>query len=122
MLSRRRTRGTCSTSTRYSLGVDAVGVDHLKPGETLEDCSLALAAKKIASVFHQVTLAEKRAGLSSIYSALSPGCEPHVAEPNADGVPPSLMKEAGFAQVKETSVIPTLTGSMSLYPAIRPAT
>jgi hypothetical protein len=41
-------------------------------------------------------------------------------QPNADGVLPSLMMEAGFAQVKETSVIPTLTGSISLYKAIRP--
>jgi hypothetical protein len=98
-------------------------------------------------VFHQVSLTEKRAGLSSMYSALGPGGELHVADyglqrtrlmrrlfrivqhgdgyentqPNADGILPSLMKEAGFAQVKETSVIPTLTGSISLYQAIRPA-
>ena len=119
----------------------------------LRDVGALLAGagvNKIASslVFHHVPLAEKRAGLSSIYSALRPGGELHVADfglqrtrwvrslfrivqnvdgcdnrqPNADGIPPSLMKEAGFAQVKETSVIPTLTGSMSLYQAIRPAT
>jgi len=123
----------------------------LKPGY-LRDVRALLAGtgvNKIACslVFHQVSLTEKRAGLSSIYSALSPGGELHVADyglqrtrlmrrlfrivqhgdgyentqPNADGILPSLMKEAGFAQVKETSVIPTLTGSISLYQAIRPA-
>jgi len=105
---------------------------------------------KIASslVFHHLPLAEKRAGLSSIYAALRPSGELHVADfglqrtrlmrslfrivqhvdgyentqPNADGILPSLMKEAGFAQVKEVSAIPTLTGSISLYQAIRPGT
>jgi len=43
-------------------------------------------------------------------------------QPNADGILPSLMEEAGFAQVQETAVIPTLTGSLSLYKAIRPLT
>jgi ubiquinone/menaquinone biosynthesis C-methylase UbiE len=119
----------------------------------LRDVTALLAGtgvNKIASslVFHQVPLAEKRAGLSSIYSALTPGGELHVADfglqrtrlmrslfrivqhvdgfentqPNADGILPLLMKKAGFAEVKETSVIPTLTGSISLYQAIRPAT
>ena len=119
----------------------------------LRDIGAVLAGggvNKIASslVFHHVSLAEKRAGLSSIYSALTPGGELHVADfglqrtrlmrtlfrivqcvdgyentqPNADGILPSLMKEAGFAQVQETTVIPTLTGSISLYRAIRPPT
>jgi ubiquinone/menaquinone biosynthesis C-methylase UbiE len=133
--------------------LDAAGmVVTLKPGH-LRDVRALLAGagvNKIASslVFHQVPLAEKRAGLSSIYSALRPGGELHVADYglqrtrlmrslfrivqhidgyenaqlNADGILPSLMKEAGFAQVKETSVIPTLTGSISLYKAIRPPT
>jgi hypothetical protein len=105
---------------------------------------------KIASslVFHQVPLSEKRAGLASIYSALNAGGELHIADyglqrtwlmrslfrnvqcvdgyentqPNADGILISLMKEAGFAQVKETAAIPTLTGSISLYRAIRSPT
>ena len=123
----------------------------LRPGY-LRDVRALLAGAgvtKIASslVFHQVPLAEKRAGLASIYSALGPGGELHVADyglqrtrlmrgmfrmvqhvdgfdntqPNADGILPSLMREAGFAQVQETSVISTLTGSISLYQAIRPA-
>jgi len=102
---------------------------------------------KIASslVFHQVPLAEKHAGLSAMYSALGAGGELHVADfglqrtrlmrwlfsivqyvdgyentqPNADGILPSLMEQAGFAQVRETAVISTPTGSISLYKAIR---
>jgi ubiquinone/menaquinone biosynthesis C-methylase UbiE len=134
---------------RRKLGAAGIVVT-LKQGY-LRDVRALLAdagVNKIASslVFHQVPLAEKRAGFSSIYSALRPGGELHVADfglqrtrlmrslfrivqcvdgyentqPNADGVLPSLMMEAGFAQVKETSVIPTLTGSISLYKAIRP--
>jgi len=130
--------------------LDAAGLAAtLKPGY-LGDVTALLASagvNKIASslVFHQVPLAEKRAGLASIYSVLNPGGELHIADyglqrtrlmrslfknvqlvdgyentqPNADGILPSLMKEAGFAQVKETAVIPTLTGSISLYRAIR---
>ena len=96
-------------------------------------------------VFHQVPLAEKRAGLAAVFSALQPGGELHIADyglqrtrlmrflfrnvqrvdgfvdtqPNADGIIPRLMKEAGFSGVEETAVIPTLTGSISLYRAIR---
>jgi ubiquinone/menaquinone biosynthesis C-methylase UbiE len=124
----------------------------LKQGYLRDASSLLSGAgvDKITSslVFHQVPLAEKRAGFSAIYSALPPGGELHLADfglqrtrlmrtlfrivqyvdgyentqPNADGILPSLMKEAGFAQVQETAVIPTLTGSISLYKAIRPPT
>jgi ubiquinone/menaquinone biosynthesis C-methylase UbiE len=133
--------------------LEAAGIVVTLKAGYLRDVGALLAGtgvNKIASslVFHQVPLAEKRAGLSSIYSALPPGGELHVADnglqrtrlmrglfrivqcvdgyentqPNADGILPSLMKEAGFAQVKESSVIPTLTGSLPLYKAIRPAT
>jgi hypothetical protein len=40
-------------------------------------------------------------------------------QPNADGVLPALMLEAGFANVRETAVIPTPTGAISLYAAVR---
>jgi len=42
-------------------------------------------------------------------------------QPNADGVLPDLMREAGCVSVEETAVVPTVTGSISLYRAIRPA-
>lgn len=40
-------------------------------------------------------------------------------QPNADGVLPGLIAEAGFDGVEETSVVPTPTGSISLYQAHR---
>jgi len=108
-----------------------------------------LRPDKIVSslVLHQVPLAEKRAGLAAIHAALRPGGELHMADyglqrtrtmrwlfrlvqavdgvqdtqPNADGIVPALMREAGFAEVEETVVIPTPTGSISLYRGIRPA-
>jgi len=41
-------------------------------------------------------------------------------QPNAEGVLPQLMTEAGFVDVIENQVIPTPTGSISLYSARRP--
>lgn len=96
-------------------------------------------------VFHQVPMVEKRAGLAAMRAALVPGGELHVAdyglqrtalmrrlfrivqkgdgyentEPNARGVLPELMKEVGFSDVEETAVVPTPTGSLSLYRAAR---
>ncbi len=96
-------------------------------------------------VFHQVPMAEKRAGLAAMRAALVPNGELHVAdyglqrtalmrqlfrivqkgdgfentEPNARGVLPKLMKDVGFRAVEETTVIATPTGSISLYRAER---
>ena len=96
-------------------------------------------------VFHQVPMAEKRAGLAAMRAALVPDGELHLAdyglqrtalmrklfrivqkgdgyrntEPNARGVLPELMKEVGFDAVTETAVIPTPTGSISIYRAKR---
>jgi ubiquinone/menaquinone biosynthesis C-methylase UbiE len=96
-------------------------------------------------VFHQVPMDEKRAGLAAMRTALVSGGELHVAdyglqrsrlmrrlfrivqagdgykntEPNAQGVLPELMKEVGFESVQETLVVPTPTGSISLYRAVR---
>lgn len=96
-------------------------------------------------VFHQVPLEEKRAGLAAIRAALQPGGSLHLAdyglqrtakmrkrfrlvqkgdgfdntEPNAQGVLPELMAEVGFDDVEETHVFETISGSMSIYRAIR---
>jgi ubiquinone/menaquinone biosynthesis C-methylase UbiE len=106
------------------------------------------AFSKIVSslVFHQVPMAEKRAGFAAIWRGLKAGGVLHVAdyglqrtpfmraafrqvqrldgfdntEPNARGVLPELMTEAGFSEVRETHVIRTLTGSISLYAARKP--
>ena len=98
-------------------------------------------------VFHQVPMPEKRAGLGAMCTALVPGGELHVADyglqrtalmrqlfrivgagdgyentaPNALGMLPELMKEVGLRRVEETAVIPTPTGSISLYRAERAA-
>jgi len=97
-------------------------------------------------VFHQVPMEEKVAALAAMYAALGAGGEVHIAdyglqrtplmralfraiiqnldgrvntEPNARGVLPDLMREAGFRCVEETLVIPTLSGSLSLYRGVR---
>ena len=131
--------------------LEAAGLTAVLSRGYLRDAGSLLAGSgvnKIVSslVFHQVPLAEKRAGLAAIFSVLKAGGELHIAdygwqrtrlmkalfgivqridgyedtEPNADGRLPFLMKEAGFVQVEETAVIPTLTGSISLYRALRP--
>ncbi|HXO12705.1 MAG TPA: hypothetical protein VN871_10125 [Mycobacterium sp.] len=96
-------------------------------------------------MFHQVPLEEKRDGLAAIYETLTPGGCLHVAdyglqrtakmrkrfrlvqkgdgydvtEPNARGVLPELMTEVGFDSVDETHVFETLSGSISIYRAVR---
>lgn len=97
-------------------------------------------------VFHQVPLEEKRAGLAAMHQALTPGGTLHVAdyglqrtpkmrkrfrlvqkgdgfdntEPNAQGILPELMTDVGFHSVEETHVFETLSGSVSIYRAVRP--
>lgn len=95
-------------------------------------------------VFHQVPLAGKRDLLSKMRRALRPAGRLVIADyslqrtplmrrlfratvqsldgvddtqPNADGVLPGLINEAGFAGVQETRVIPTMTGSISILSA-----
>lgn len=96
-------------------------------------------------VFHQVPLEEKRNGLAAMHAALILGGTLHVAdyglqrtplmrrlfrivqegdgyentEPNARGVLPELMVAVGFRDVCEALVIPTPTGSLSVYRARR---
>ena len=97
-------------------------------------------------VFHQVPLAEKRDGLAAMFAALRPGGTVLIADygfqrtalmralfrliqwvdgfedtqPNADGVIPTLMHDAGFIGVTETDVFATPTGSISIYRASKP--
>ena len=106
-----------------------------------------LASKVVSSlVFHQTPMAEKRAGLAAMLRAVRPGGEAHIADyglqrtplmrslfrqvqrldgfdntqPNALGVLPELMVQAGFADVAERLVIATPTGSISIYFGRRP--
>ncbi|MGJ4997850.1 class I SAM-dependent methyltransferase [Bradyrhizobium sp. HKCCYLS3077] len=100
-------------------------------------------ASKITSslVFHQVPMQEKRAGLAAMVKALAPGGTVLIADyglqrtmlmrslfklvqcvdgfvdtqPNADGLLPQLMREAGFTEVVETDLFATPSGSISIY-------
>lgn len=97
-------------------------------------------------VFHHLSLAKKRAALQAIFEVLRPDGGLYIADyglqrtwlmrrlfrvvqtldgfettqPNADGVLPGLIAQAGFDAVVETSIVRTPTGSISLYQAHRP--
>lgn len=101
------------------------------------------ATKVVSSlVFHQIPMIEKEAALAAMYDVLGSRGELHIAdyglqrtrlmrvlfssviqnldgrantEPNARGVLPELMRAAGFRDVTERVVIPTPSGSISLY-------
>ncbi|MCW3837276.1 class I SAM-dependent methyltransferase [Sphingomonas canadensis] len=94
-------------------------------------------------VFHQVPIAGKRSGMAAMYRALKPGgrlvfCDycrqaglmrllfrltvqrldgVEDTQPNADGILPGLIAEAGFAGVTERERIHTLTGTIAIFTA-----
>lgn len=122
-----------------------VGIEFMQGYARDADVLLAAPADKIVSslVFHQVPMSEKLAGLTAMHRALRADGELHVADyglqrtalmralfsqiqaldgrenttPNARGVLIELMHKAGFDAAREMSVIPTPTGSISLYAA-----
>ena len=107
------------------------------------------ASKGVSSLLlHQTPLEEKNNILSSIRTVLEPGGTLYIADyglqrtlpmrflfrrtvqtidgladtqPNADGILPSLMEASGFRDITELEVIPTATGSISIYRATSPA-
>ncbi|MQY28858.1 class I SAM-dependent methyltransferase [Nocardia aurantia] len=96
-------------------------------------------------VLHQCPMAVKRSVLAAMYEVLRPGGKVVVADyglqrtplmrlgfrgvqladgksdtqPNADGVLPDLLSASGFRDVREAEVVPTVTGSISIYVAHR---
>ncbi|MEV8630753.1 class I SAM-dependent methyltransferase [Streptosporangium sp. NPDC051023] len=97
-------------------------------------------------VFHQCPLDMKQAILASMYTVVRPGGKLVIADyglqrtrlmrlafrlvqfadgvedtrPNAEGILPDLIAQAGFRDVREAEVVPTFTGSISVYVAFRP--
>jgi len=105
------------------------------------------ADKTVSSlVLHQCPVPMKRAIIGNMFELLRPGGELVIADygwqrsalmrlgfrivqyadgkkdtqPNADGILPELIEQAGFANVTEASVIRTVSGSLSIYRATRP--
>ena len=129
---------------------DAGVLVHFTQGYAQSVATMAAANRpnKVVSslLLHQIPLAGKRETLRSAFAALRSGGELHVADygaqksplmkfafrhvqaldasnnaqANADGRLPELIAEAGFVAVRENTVIPTPTGSISLYSALRP--
>lgn len=117
-------------------------------GQETAAAAAGIRPNKITSslVLHQVPLAGKRSTLLGAFAALRSGGELHIADygrqasplmrlafrqvqaidgysntqPNADGILPELMEYAGFVDVRENVIIPTPSGSISLYSARRP--
>jgi ubiquinone/menaquinone biosynthesis C-methylase UbiE len=116
-------------------------------GDALVDSVGADSADTIVSslVLHQCPMPMKRAVLASMFAALRSGGRLVIADygrqrsslmrlafrivqladgkedtqPNADGIVPELMSEAGFHDVRETEVVPTVSGSISVYVACK---
>ncbi|MET0701020.1 MAG: methyltransferase domain-containing protein [Mycobacterium sp.] len=116
-------------------------------GDALADSLGAESVDAVVSslVLHQCPLPMKQAILASMYTVLRPGGKLVIADygwqrtplmrlafhivqladgkadtqPNADGALPKLITDAGFRDVREAEVVPTVSGSISVYVAGR---
>lgn len=111
--------------------------------ETLGEESVDTVVSSL--VLHQCPLPMKRAVLASMFEVLKPGGRVVIADfglqrtalmrlafrivqladgkedtqPNAEGVLPELLSEAGFTEVREVEVVSTVSGSISVYVAVK---
>ena len=126
---------------------DAADADiHWERGFARDIGSRSADAVVSSLMFHQVPMAEKRAGLAAMHAALRPGGRLVIADygrqrglmrllfrltiqrldgvadtqPNADGVLPELVRATGFDNVREAARIHTVTGTIALIAADRP--
>ncbi|MFE7639992.1 class I SAM-dependent methyltransferase [Kitasatospora sp. NPDC057518] len=118
-------------------------------GDAVDEVVGAGTADTVVSslVLHQCPVPMKQAVLAAMHRTLRPGGKLVIADygrqrtaamrlafrivqfadgkedtqPNADGILPRLIAEAGFEGVREVDTVATVTGSMSFYTARRPA-
>jgi ubiquinone/menaquinone biosynthesis C-methylase UbiE len=124
---------------------DATVEWRLGMGDAVAELLGAGSADTVVSslVLHQCPMPMKQAILASMFTLLRPGGRLVIAdygwqrstlmrlafrivqladgredtEPNARGVVPGLLAQAGFRDVQEVEVVPTVTGSISVYVA-----
>ena len=128
-------------------GLTAMVKSAIDTGDALDEIGPLQACDKVVSslVLHQCPIAVKQAIIWQMWRLLKPGGALFIAdygeqrsllmrmlfrqvqmidgfeltEPNARGCLPAMLNAAGFRDVAELRVVPTPTGSISLYKGLR---